>query len=66
MNNGDRLSSAARGLLAAAAVADEIASAGGSAFPANWDAIADRAADIVPAYGFVQAEREVASAKEHR
>jgi NAD(P)-dependent dehydrogenase (short-subunit alcohol dehydrogenase family) len=32
----------------------------------NWDAIADRAADIVPAYGFVQAEREVASAKERR
>jgi len=29
---------------------------------ASWDTIADRAADIVPAYGFVQAEREVASA----
>jgi NAD(P)-dependent dehydrogenase (short-subunit alcohol dehydrogenase family) len=28
-----------------------------------WDAISDRAADLVPAYGFVQAEREVASAK---
>ena len=33
---------------------------------ARWDVIADRTADIVPAYGFVQAEREVASSKEHR
>ncbi len=33
---------------------------------AQWDAITDRAADVVPAYGFVQAEREVASAKAHR
>jgi NAD(P)-dependent dehydrogenase (short-subunit alcohol dehydrogenase family) len=30
---------------------------------AAWDAISDRDADLVPAYGFVQAEREVASAK---
>jgi NAD(P)-dependent dehydrogenase (short-subunit alcohol dehydrogenase family) len=33
---------------------------------ANWDGIADRSADLVPAYGFVQAEREVASAKRNR
>ena len=30
---------------------------------ANWEAISDRMADLVPAYGFLQAEREVASAK---
>jgi NAD(P)-dependent dehydrogenase (short-subunit alcohol dehydrogenase family) len=30
---------------------------------ANWAAIGDRAGDVVPAYGFVQAEREVASAR---
>jgi NAD(P)-dependent dehydrogenase (short-subunit alcohol dehydrogenase family) len=28
----------------------------------NWDAISDRAGEIVPDYGFTQAEREVASA----
>jgi NAD(P)-dependent dehydrogenase (short-subunit alcohol dehydrogenase family) len=28
----------------------------------NWDAIGDRSAEFVPAYGFVQAERELASA----
>jgi NAD(P)-dependent dehydrogenase (short-subunit alcohol dehydrogenase family) len=28
----------------------------------NWPQIADRAGEIVPAYGFIQAEREVASA----
>ncbi|MBO9558385.1 MAG: SDR family NAD(P)-dependent oxidoreductase [Caulobacter sp.] len=28
----------------------------------QWDAISDRAGEIVPAYGFTQAEREVASA----
>jgi NAD(P)-dependent dehydrogenase (short-subunit alcohol dehydrogenase family) len=33
---------------------------------ANWDAICDRSAELVPAYGFVQAEREVASAKVNR
>jgi len=33
---------------------------------ANWEAIADRTADLVPAYGFTQAEREVASAKVNR
>jgi len=33
---------------------------------ANWDAISDRSGDLVPAYGFVQAEREVASAKVNR
>ena len=33
---------------------------------ANWDAISDRTADLVPAYGFAQAEREVASATAHR
>ena len=32
---------------------------------AAWDALSDRAGDLVPAYGFVQAEREVASAKVH-
>lgn len=29
---------------------------------ALWDAIGDRAGDAVPAYGFAQAERELASA----
>ena len=29
---------------------------------ANWDAVRDRSGEIVPGYGFVQAEREVASA----
>jgi NAD(P)-dependent dehydrogenase (short-subunit alcohol dehydrogenase family) len=29
---------------------------------AQWDAISDRAGEIVPAYGFTQAERELASA----
>lgn len=29
---------------------------------AHWDRIADRAGEIVPAYGFTQAEREIASA----
>ncbi|WP_199902428.1 SDR family NAD(P)-dependent oxidoreductase [Azospirillum sp. B4] len=29
---------------------------------ANWDAISDRADEVVPTYGFMQAEREVASA----
>ncbi|MEA1672415.1 SDR family NAD(P)-dependent oxidoreductase [Nitrospirillum sp. BR 11163] len=29
---------------------------------ANWDAISDRTDEIVPTYGFLQAEREVASA----
>ena len=29
---------------------------------AQWDEISDRAGEIVPAYGFKQAEREVASA----
>jgi NAD(P)-dependent dehydrogenase (short-subunit alcohol dehydrogenase family) len=33
---------------------------------ATWEAISDRASDIVPAYGFVQAEREVASARARR
>jgi hypothetical protein len=28
----------------------------------QWDGVADRAGEIVPAYGFTQAEREVASA----
>jgi NAD(P)-dependent dehydrogenase (short-subunit alcohol dehydrogenase family) len=32
---------------------------------AAWDAVTDRAGDLVPAYGFVQAEREVASAVAH-
>jgi NAD(P)-dependent dehydrogenase (short-subunit alcohol dehydrogenase family) len=32
---------------------------------ASWDAISDRTADLVPAYGFLQAEREVASARAH-
>ena len=31
----------------------------------NWDRVADRAGEVVPAYGFVQAEREVASANLH-
>ena len=29
---------------------------------ANWEAISDRAGALVPAYGFLQVEREVASA----
>jgi NAD(P)-dependent dehydrogenase (short-subunit alcohol dehydrogenase family) len=29
---------------------------------AHWDAISDRAGELVPSYGFLQAEREVASA----
>ena len=33
---------------------------------ANWDAISERSGDLVPAYGFLQAEREVASAKAHQ
>jgi NAD(P)-dependent dehydrogenase (short-subunit alcohol dehydrogenase family) len=33
---------------------------------ASWDAIIDRTADLVPAYGFSQAEREVESARAHR
>jgi NAD(P)-dependent dehydrogenase (short-subunit alcohol dehydrogenase family) len=33
---------------------------------AHWDAVSSRSDDLVPAYGFVQAEREVASAKAHR
>jgi NAD(P)-dependent dehydrogenase (short-subunit alcohol dehydrogenase family) len=33
---------------------------------AAWDDISNRTGDLVPAYGFVQAEREVASAKAHR
>jgi NAD(P)-dependent dehydrogenase (short-subunit alcohol dehydrogenase family) len=33
---------------------------------AKWNDISNRAADLVPAYGFVQAEREVASAKVNR
>jgi NAD(P)-dependent dehydrogenase (short-subunit alcohol dehydrogenase family) len=33
---------------------------------AAWDAVSDRAGELVPAYGFVQAEREVASATAHR
>jgi hypothetical protein len=28
----------------------------------HWDAISDRRDELVPAYGFLQAEREVASA----
>jgi len=30
---------------------------------ARWDEICDRTDEIVPAYGFLQAEREVASAQ---
>jgi NAD(P)-dependent dehydrogenase (short-subunit alcohol dehydrogenase family) len=33
---------------------------------AGWDAISDRSGEIVPDYGFVQAEREVASASSAR
>jgi NAD(P)-dependent dehydrogenase (short-subunit alcohol dehydrogenase family) len=33
---------------------------------ADWDAISDRSEEVVPAYGFVQAEREVESARTHR
>jgi NAD(P)-dependent dehydrogenase (short-subunit alcohol dehydrogenase family) len=33
---------------------------------ARWDEISNRASDLAPAYGFVQAEREVASAKVNR
>ena len=36
---------------------------GGERVIARWDEISNRAADLVPAYGFVQAEREVASAR---
>lgn len=32
---------------------------------ASWDAIGDRTGEIVPEYGFTQAEREVASAEEN-
>jgi NAD(P)-dependent dehydrogenase (short-subunit alcohol dehydrogenase family) len=32
---------------------------------AAWDTLSDRAGELVPAYGFVQAEREVASASAH-
>jgi NAD(P)-dependent dehydrogenase (short-subunit alcohol dehydrogenase family) len=38
----------------------------GERVAASWDAISDRADDLVPAFGFFQAEREVASAKAHR
>jgi NAD(P)-dependent dehydrogenase (short-subunit alcohol dehydrogenase family) len=34
----------------------------GQQVQAHWDAIADRAGEIVPAYGFTQAERELANA----
>lgn len=34
----------------------------GEQLVAQWDSVADRAGEIVPAYGFVQAERELASA----
>jgi NAD(P)-dependent dehydrogenase (short-subunit alcohol dehydrogenase family) len=34
----------------------------GEAVAAQWDAISDRAGEVVPAYGFTQAERELASA----
>ncbi|WP_269717082.1 SDR family NAD(P)-dependent oxidoreductase [Caulobacter sp. NIBR2454] len=34
----------------------------GQALIAQWDGVADRAGEIVPAYGFTQAERELASA----
>ena len=34
----------------------------GEAVIGNWAAISDRSGEIVPAYGFTQAEREVASA----
>jgi NAD(P)-dependent dehydrogenase (short-subunit alcohol dehydrogenase family) len=33
---------------------------------ANWREISDRTGDIVPRHGFLQVEREVASAKSHR
>jgi NAD(P)-dependent dehydrogenase (short-subunit alcohol dehydrogenase family) len=33
---------------------------------ANWDAISDRASEVVPASGSLQAQREVASAKRNR
>src|SRR5262245_36809063 len=32
---------------------------------ANWDEISDRADELVPTHGFLQSEREVASAKAH-
>jgi NAD(P)-dependent dehydrogenase (short-subunit alcohol dehydrogenase family) len=34
----------------------------GEQVAARWDSVADRAGEIVPAYGFTQAEREVAAA----
>jgi NAD(P)-dependent dehydrogenase (short-subunit alcohol dehydrogenase family) len=34
----------------------------GERVAANWDAVADRAGEMVPAYGFTQAERELAKA----
>ncbi|HEX5264899.1 MAG TPA: SDR family NAD(P)-dependent oxidoreductase [Phenylobacterium sp.] len=34
----------------------------GERLAANWDQVAERAAEVVPAYGFVQAERELAKA----
>jgi len=37
----------------------------GEALVANWDQVADRHDDLVPAYGFTQAEREEASARAH-
>ncbi|MGV9006483.1 MAG: SDR family NAD(P)-dependent oxidoreductase [Brevundimonas sp.] len=37
----------------------------GEAVIARWDAISDPAGAIVPAYGFMQAEREVTSARVH-
>jgi NAD(P)-dependent dehydrogenase (short-subunit alcohol dehydrogenase family) len=36
--------------------------ADGEALVRRWDEISDRTGEIVPAYGFTQAEREVASA----
>ena len=36
----------------------------GEAAAAQWDAIADRRDEIVPAYGFTQAEREIAGASQ--
>ena len=36
--------------------------AAGDEVVAQWDAVSDRSGEIVPAYGFVQAERELAAA----
>jgi NAD(P)-dependent dehydrogenase (short-subunit alcohol dehydrogenase family) len=38
----------------------------GERVAAQWDEISNRTTDVVPAYGFLQAEREVASAKANR